>query len=118
MGTKNRQISDFLDVSRFICEALPSPPPVCLRHLAKPALTGKAGLLPAEREGMLIGTPSVDLIDKNGFMVLKSEIPGVKKKDIKTTVTHDEVRFSSKVEQAKEERKENYYHCERVYSSW
>ena len=84
----------------------------------RPALTGKAGQVPAERERMLIGTPCVDLIDKKNSLVLKSEIPGVKKKDIKIIVTDDEVSISGQVAQTKEEKKEDYYHCERVYSSW
>lgn len=84
----------------------------------RPALTGKTGQVPAEKERTLIGTPPVDLIDKKNSLVLKSEMPGVKKKDIKITVTDDEVSLSGKVEQTKEEKRENYYHCERAYNSW
>ncbi|MBC7189642.1 Hsp20/alpha crystallin family protein, partial [Candidatus Aerophobetes bacterium] len=66
----------------------------------------------------LIGTPPVDLVDKGDSLVLRSEMPGVKKEDIKISVTEDEITISGKVERAKEEKEEDYYYAERAYSSW
>jgi len=82
------------------------------------ALPGRAGGVPVEREEMLVGTPPLDLIDKKDSLVLRLEIPGVKKENLKVAVTDDEVSLSGKVERAKEEKKEDYYRCERAYSSW
>ena len=45
-------------------------------------------------------------------------MPGVKKDDIKISVTEDEISFAGKVERAKEEKDEDYYYCERAYSTW
>jgi len=87
------------------------------RRLALPE-RGKRAALPAEREEMLVGTPPVDLIDKENVLVLRSEIPGVKKDNIKISVTDEEVTLSGKIEKKKEEKEENYYYCERAYSSW
>ncbi|TET08173.1 Hsp20/alpha crystallin family protein [Candidatus Aerophobetes bacterium] len=60
----------------------------------------------------------MDLIDKKDALVFRAEMPGLKKKDIKISVTEDEISVSGKVERAKEEKEENYYCCERAYSSW
>ncbi len=74
--------------------------------------------LPAEREEGLIGTPPVDLVDKGDTLVLRSEMPGVKKQDIKIAVGEDDISISGKVERKKEEKDEDYYCCERAYSAW
>jgi HSP20 family protein len=77
----------------------------------------RAGL-PAAREEGLIGTPAVDLVNKGDTLVLRSEMPGLKKKDIKVSVTENDISVSGKVERAKEEKEEDYYCCERAYSTW
>jgi len=77
----------------------------------------RAGL-PAAREEGLIGIPAVDLVDKGDTLVLRSEMPGLKKKDSKVSVTENDVSVSGKVERAKEEKEEDYYCCERAYSTW
>lgn len=74
--------------------------------------------LPAEREGGLIGTPAVDLVDKGDKLVLRSEMPGVKKEDIKISLGEDDISISGKIEKEKEEKEEDYYYCEREYGSW
>jgi len=74
--------------------------------------------LPAEREEGLIGTPPVDLVDKGDTLVLRSEMPGVKKKDIKISVSEDDISISGKMERKREEKEEDYYCCERAYSAW
>ena len=105
MEREMRKMFDELwGVQRRIGERLPLP--------------GRTGGLPAEREEMMTGTPPVDLVDKKDSLVLRSEMPGVKKENLKVTVTDDEVSLSGKVERAKEEKRENYYCCERAYSSW
>ena len=71
-----------------------------------------------ERGNGLTGTPAIDLINKNNHLILRSEIPGVKKEDIKVSITEDDVTISGKVEKTKEEKKENYYYTERAYNSW
>jgi len=84
-----------------------------LRRLPLPKRAG----VPAEREE-LVGTPPVDLIDKEDSLVLKSEMPGVRKEDIKVSVTDEEISLSGKVERKKEEKEENYYYSERAYNAW
>ena len=76
------------------------------------------GRLAVEKEEGLVGTPAVDLVDKGNRLVLRSEMPGVTKNDIKVSVTEDSITISGKVEKKEEEKKEDYYFCERAYSSW
>ncbi len=86
------------------------------RGLGRLPSSKKAGV-PVEREG-LVGTSLVDLVDKEDSLVLKSEMPGARKEDIKISVTDEEVTLSGKVERKKEEKEENYYYFERVYDEW
>ena len=83
------------------------------------ALPGpRSAALPAEKTEGTVGTPLVDLVNGDKEFVLRSEMPGVNKNDIKITVSEDSVSISGKVEKKKEEKKENYYYTERAYSSW
>jgi len=77
----------------------------------------KKAEVPVEREE-LVGTPPADLIDKEDSLLLKSEMPGARKEDIKISVTDEEVTLSGKVERKKEEKRENYYYSERAYNAW
>lgn len=79
---------------------------------------GEKAVLPVEKREALVGTPPVDLVDKDDFLILRSEMPGVKKDNIKISITDDEVTLLGKVEQKKEEKEEDYYYSERSYSSW
>ncbi len=74
--------------------------------------------VPAERIEELRGIPVVDLMDKKNSLVLKAEMPGVDKKDIKVTVTDEEVSISGKIQREKEEKGHDYYCCERSYGLW
>ena len=74
--------------------------------------------VPVEREEGLVGTPAIDLVDKGENLLLRSEMPGVKKEDIKISVTEDDITISGKVEKVKEEKEEDYYYAERAYNSW
>lgn len=77
----------------------------------------KAKVTLERREG-LTGVPVADLIDKEDALVIRAEIPGVTKNDIKVKVTEDRVDISAEVERKKEEKEENYYCCERTYAAW
>jgi len=74
--------------------------------------------LPSEQTGAKTATPLIDMVDKDSEFVLRSEVPGVNKDDMKITVSEDSVSISGKIERKKEETKEDYYYTERAYSSW
>lgn len=74
--------------------------------------------VPAEREKGFTAVATADLIDKKDALVIRAEIPGVAKDNIKVNVTEDRVDVSARLERKKEEKEENYYCCERIYGAW
>lgn len=67
------------------------------------------GELPAPFEGR---TPKVDVIDRDHEVVVKAELPGVKKEDLDVTVGDNSVTIRASTRQESKEEKENYYRCE------
>jgi HSP20 family protein len=63
-------------------------------------------------------SPSVDMYETDHELVVKCDIPGVKKNDIKLDVTHDLLTISG--EKSKEEKveKANYYRYESTYGKF
>jgi HSP20 family protein len=58
----------------------------------------------------------MDVKEKNGVYVVKAEIPGVKKEDIKVDVDGNQVSISAEVKQEKEEKEgEKVLRSERYY---
>ncbi len=62
--------------------------------------------------------PSVDIFEDNGDVVVKAELPGIKKEDIEVNFTDHMITISG--EKKKEEKTEdkNYYRVERSYGSF
>merc|ERR1712000_294917 len=71
-----------------------------------------------EKEKELTAVATADLIDEKGALVIRAEIPGVSKDDIKVKVTEDRVDISAKLDRKKEGKEENYYCYERTYGAW
>lgn len=68
--------------------------------------------------GNINAPPAVDVYEENDRLFVKSEIPGLDKKDIKVTV--DDGVLTIKGERKKEEgiKEKDYYCCGRVYGSF
>jgi len=56
--------------------------------------------------------PKVDVIDREGEVVVKAEIPGVEKKDIDISVGEDAVTIKGEIRHEEKEEKGDYYRCE------
>jgi HSP20 family protein len=69
-------------------------------------------------EELEVPWPSVDIYDEKESVVVKAEIPGVRKEELEVNVTEDAVTISG--EKKKEEKKEekDYYRLERSYGSF
>lgn len=67
------------------------------------------GELPAPFEGR---TPKVDVIDRDHEVVVKAELPGVKKEDLDVTVGDNSITIRATTRQESKEEKENYYRSE------
>jgi HSP20 family protein len=62
--------------------------------------------------------PLADIEDLGDSLKVSLEMPGLEKEDIKISVDKDSVEISAERKKAQEEKKKNYYHCERSYSSF
>ena len=56
--------------------------------------------------------PQVDMIDRDGEIVVKAELPGVEKKDLDVSVTKNTVTIKGTTRYEEKEEKGDYYHQE------
>jgi len=56
--------------------------------------------------------PSVDVYEEGDNIIVKAEVPGVKKEDISVSISGDTLTISGKKAEEKEVKKENYYRKE------
>jgi HSP20 family protein len=63
-------------------------------------------------------SPSVDIREENGNLVVKADLPGVKKDDVDITATEDSITIQGHSEEEKEEKKDGYYRRERRSGSF
>ncbi len=75
--------------------------------------------LPRRREeGAITWTPSVDVYEKNGELVVKAELPGVKKEDIEVLLEDGDLVIRGERKAEREVKEEDYYRMERLYGSF
>jgi HSP20 family protein len=58
--------------------------------------------------GMWAPSPSVDVLDRDDEVVVKAEIPGVRKEDVELSVTDNTLTISGETQHEEKEEKENY----------
>lgn len=63
-------------------------------------------------------SPSVDIFEEKGDMVIKAEIPGMKKEDVNVSITDNLVTISGEKKQEEKVEKKNYHRVERSYGSF
>ena len=64
------------------------------------------------------GEPKVDILQNEAEIVVKADVPGVKKEDINVMLTEDTITLRGEVKSDYEDKKENYFHSERFYGSY
>ncbi len=76
--------------------------------------------LPAKREALdeRVWTPALDVFDKGKDMVVKAELPGVEKKDVKVTMGGDVLNIRGERKAETEVKDEDYYACEQCYGAF
>jgi HSP20 family protein len=62
--------------------------------------------------------PRVDVIEGNGDITVKAEIPGCEAKDIDVKLDGRTLKISGEKKQEKEEKNENFHRVERSYGSF
>ena len=63
-------------------------------------------------------TPEVEMFRKNNELVVRADVPGLKKEDIAIELTEDTIVLRGERKEEKEEKREGYYQTERAYGSF
>lgn len=56
--------------------------------------------------------PRVDVIDRDAEIIVKAEVPGVRKEDIEVSVTDNTITIKGSTRREEKEEKGEYYRCE------
>ena len=72
------------------------------------ALAGKSGAW----------APVIDVFEKDNRLITKVDLPGMKKEDVKVEVTEGHLAISGERKREAEEKKDDFYRCEREYGSF
>jgi HSP20 family protein len=62
--------------------------------------------------------PEIDVFEKDGRLVTKVDLPGLKKEDVKVEIAEGRLAISGERKTEVEEKKENFYRSERAYGSF
>jgi HSP20 family protein len=62
--------------------------------------------------------PEIDVFEKDNRLVTKIDLPGMKKEDVKVEVTDGQLAISGERKHEAEEKREEFYRCEREYGSF
>jgi HSP20 family protein len=63
-------------------------------------------------------SPSMDIFTEGDNVVVKAELPGMKKEDIDVSLTEDTITISGEKKKEEKIEKKDYYSCERSYGSF
>ncbi len=62
--------------------------------------------------------PAVDIIDKKDKILVKAELPGLEKDNIKVSLDNDRLILSGEKKTEEKTEDKDYYHCERSYGAF
>ena len=62
--------------------------------------------------------PEIEVFERDEKFVVRVDLPGLKKEDVKITVTHDELTIEGERKFEKEDKQEGLYRTERTYGSF
>ncbi len=65
-----------------------------------------------------IRVPSVDMYEENGELVIKAEMPGVRKEDISVEAGKDFIEIRANMGKEEEKKEKNYYKKERLIAQY
>jgi HSP20 family protein len=85
------------------------------------ALGGRSGgmLAPFRESGMgSVFTPAIEVLEREGKLLVRADLPGLKKEDVRVNVDDDGLLIEGERRSEHEERREGYLHSERSYGSF
>jgi HSP20 family protein len=62
--------------------------------------------------------PSVDVFEEKDVLVVKAELPGIKKEDLNVTLTENRITLSGEKKHEEKKEKKDYHWCERTFGSF
>lgn len=65
-----------------------------------------------------VWAPNVEVLEKEGKLIVRAELPGLTKDDVKLGVTDDVLTLEGERKQEKEEKREGYFRSERSYGAF
>jgi len=60
-----------------------------------------------------MAAPAVDVFERDGSVVVKAELPGLKKEDVEITATEDSISLKGEFKREEEAKREGFYRRER-----
>ena len=83
-----------------------------------PSIFGRE-FFPFTREFEHVGwVPEIEVLRKNGEFIVRADLPGLKRDDVKVELTEGLLTISGERKEEKEEKREGYYRSERSYGSF
>jgi HSP20 family protein len=67
---------------------------------------------------MINWVPEIDVFEKDGRLITRIDLPGMKKEDVKVEVTDGNLAISGERRSEVEEKKDQFYRCEREYGQF
>jgi HSP20 family protein len=71
-----------------------------------------------ERADLGLWAPALDISETDNEIVVKADLPGVKKEDVSISITNNILVIKGEKKREVEENKENFHRVERVYGSF
>ena len=68
--------------------------------------------------GQSLWSPQIETFEREGQLVIRADLPGLKKDDVNVEITDDAITISGERRNEDEERREGYYRSERSYGSF
>jgi HSP20 family protein len=62
--------------------------------------------------------PRMDVFERDGSLVVKAELPGLKKEDVQVTLEHGDLLIQGERKTESEVKEDEYYRCERSFGSF
>jgi len=85
-----------------------------------PRLLTRAGELPGLRPEFAPAewTPRIDVLEREGQFVVRADLPGMTKEDVKVEIARDHITLEGERKEEKKEEREGYYHGECRYGAF
>ncbi len=80
---------------------------------------GQNSLLRKEGKALMSKwSPAIEITESGKDYLIKVDLPGMEAKDVEVEATENSITIQGEHKSEKEEKKDNYYYCERSYGSF